>query len=279
MGLIEEIRAFADDRDWGQFHTPRNLALALSGEVGELASEFQWLTDEQALDAAAPGALRDRVSDEIADVGIYLLRMCDVLDLDFEDIVRHKLAKNAARYTVENSHGNANKQQEDHAMVIYLCPAGNPVAKQHYQDTVDTPVSISSFGAGSLRAKLDAAHPSGSAPMWGSTPGSNDLHRRKHDLMRTGDIALFYADKKFYSAAVIAVPFVDVAKASQLWGRDTSGNTWELMFSFSEVGQIDLAVETFNAAVGYAPNKYVQGFSRLDDEKSEAVVQLLGLAP
>lgn len=108
--LIGDIRTFADERDWAQFHTPRNLVLALAGEVGELAAEFQWLTDDEALVSAEPGDLRDRVAAEIADVGIYLLRICDVLSIDFEDAVLGKLAANAERYTVDKSRGNAEKQ-------------------------------------------------------------------------------------------------------------------------------------------------------------------------
>src|SRR5690242_18010034 len=105
--LVAEIRAFANDREWAQFHTPKNLALALAGEVGELAAEFQWLTTDEAESAAQPGELQNRVAAEIADVGIYLLRLCDVLEIDFEEAVRNKLRSNAARYTVEKSRGNA----------------------------------------------------------------------------------------------------------------------------------------------------------------------------
>ena len=96
--LKAEIKAFAVARDWEQFHTPKNLAMAISGEAGELAAEFQWLTAEQSnLDTLSADQL-DAISLEIADVQIYLLRLADVLKVDVSEVVRRKLAINESRF-------------------------------------------------------------------------------------------------------------------------------------------------------------------------------------
>jgi NTP pyrophosphatase (non-canonical NTP hydrolase) len=96
--LSDEIRAFAQERDWEQFHTPKNLAMAVTGEAGELAAEFQWLTPaESSPDSLTPEKF-DAISLEIADVQIYLLRLADVLDVDIQEVVRRKLAINEHRF-------------------------------------------------------------------------------------------------------------------------------------------------------------------------------------
>ncbi len=96
--LKNEIRAFADARDWEQFHTPKNLSMAIAGEAGELVSEFQWLTAEQSMRSnMSPEKLKD-VELEIADVAIYLIRLADILDIDVAEVVRKKIAINESRF-------------------------------------------------------------------------------------------------------------------------------------------------------------------------------------
>lgn len=103
-GLDHEVSSLIDDfaraRDWVRFHTPKNLAMALAGEAGELLAEFQWLTPEESARATVPGPLRDRVSDEVADVAIYLMRLADVLGIDLRDAVLAKLERNKDRFPV-----------------------------------------------------------------------------------------------------------------------------------------------------------------------------------
>jgi len=100
--LISEIRAFADARNWEQFHTPKNLSMAIAGEAGELVAEFQWLTAAQSkLESLSSEKLAD-VELEIADVAIYLLRLADVLNVDLSEAVRKKLVINEARFPKEN---------------------------------------------------------------------------------------------------------------------------------------------------------------------------------
>ena len=105
--LREALAAFAAERNWDQFHNPKNLAMALSGEVGELVEHFQWLTFEEA--QALPAATRDEVALEAADVLLYLVRLCDKCGIDLAESARRKLAINAERYPVEKAQGSAAK--------------------------------------------------------------------------------------------------------------------------------------------------------------------------
>jgi NTP pyrophosphatase (non-canonical NTP hydrolase) len=96
--LASEIKKFADARDWEQFHTPKNLSMAVAGEAGELVSEFQWLTAEQSTRAHMSQDKLKEVELEIADVAIYLIRLADVLGVDISEVVRKKLAINESRF-------------------------------------------------------------------------------------------------------------------------------------------------------------------------------------
>jgi dCTP diphosphatase len=95
--LQQRLRTFAQDRDWEQFHTPKNLAMALAGEVGELLEIFQWLSLEQS-EAVMKSERSADVEDELADVFIYLLRLADVLGVDLPKVADAKTAKNERRY-------------------------------------------------------------------------------------------------------------------------------------------------------------------------------------
>ena len=103
----DTIQKFADERNWEQFHTPKNLAMALSGEVGELTEIFQWLSEEESK------TLSDKdiqlAKEEIADIFIYLLRLSTKLNIDLEEAVIEKLKINAIKYPVELSKNNAVK--------------------------------------------------------------------------------------------------------------------------------------------------------------------------
>ena len=96
--LAAEIKKFADARNWEQFHTPKNLSMAVAGEAGELVAEFQWLTAEQSMRSnMSPEKLKD-VELEIADVAIYLIRLADILGIDVAEVVRKKIAINESRF-------------------------------------------------------------------------------------------------------------------------------------------------------------------------------------
>ena len=96
--LAERIRAFAQARDWEQYHTPKNLAMALSVEVAELLEPFQWLTAEE---AEALGQDPERLAElesELADVAIYLVRLADVLGVDLSEAIHRKMGVNEGRF-------------------------------------------------------------------------------------------------------------------------------------------------------------------------------------
>ena len=96
--LTDEVRSFADARDWYKFHTPKNLAMALAGEAGELLAEFQWLTPEESSVGSLSADQKKAIELEIADVQIYLLRLADVLDIDIASVVREKIQINESRF-------------------------------------------------------------------------------------------------------------------------------------------------------------------------------------
>jgi len=96
--LTQLLRDFAEERDWEKFHTPKNLAMALAGEAGELVAEFQWLTPTESERSGLSPEQLAAVAMEIADVQIYLLRLADVLGLDVPAVVREKLEINRTRF-------------------------------------------------------------------------------------------------------------------------------------------------------------------------------------
>jgi len=108
--LRERLREFAAERDWERFHTPKNLAMALAAESGELLEVFQWLTEAESL-ALAPKA-KAAAAEEIADVLLYLVRLADVLHIDLDDAARRKLALNAERYPADKARGSSRKYTE-----------------------------------------------------------------------------------------------------------------------------------------------------------------------
>ena len=97
-GLAAALERFADERHWPRYHTPRNLVLALTGEVGELAEIFQWLTDDEAARLAEDPARFTHLQEELADVLMYLVRLASVTGVDLDAAVRDKLVKNALKY-------------------------------------------------------------------------------------------------------------------------------------------------------------------------------------
>jgi NTP pyrophosphatase (non-canonical NTP hydrolase) len=109
VDLEAKILAFSEKRDWDQFHTPKNLIMAATSEMGELAEVLQWMNDSEAAVFLSTQSGRERISEEIADVAIYLIRLCQKLDLNFVEILSEKIKQNDLKYPVEKSKGSANK--------------------------------------------------------------------------------------------------------------------------------------------------------------------------
>ena len=108
--LAERLRRFAAERDWDQFHSPKNLAMALVAEAGELAAEFQWLTEEQSR-GPKPDELA-RIRAELADVLNYAVRLADKLAIDLIAAAHEKIADNERRYPVDRVRGSSKKYTE-----------------------------------------------------------------------------------------------------------------------------------------------------------------------
>lgn len=108
-GLVEK---FANDRDWDQFHTPKNLIMAATSEMGELAEILQWKSDLEIVSYLQSTEGRARLSEEIADVAIYLIRLCQKSDIDLIDAVKQKLEINELKYPINFAKGNATKYSD-----------------------------------------------------------------------------------------------------------------------------------------------------------------------
>nr|WP_087820432.1 nucleotide pyrophosphohydrolase [Photobacterium aquimaris] len=108
--LQSALTEFALQRDWDQFHSPKNLVMALSGEVGELTEIFQWLTPAQSQQLSAEK--KQHVSEEIADVMMYLLRLADKCDIDVMQACQQKMLQNTAKYPIDKCYGSAKKYNE-----------------------------------------------------------------------------------------------------------------------------------------------------------------------
>ena len=105
--LKARVRQFVAERDWGRFHSPKNLAMALSVEASELVELFQWLTEEES--ATLDGANRRRVAEELADVLWFLVRLSDRLGIDLLEAAEQKLAENAKKYPADKVRGQSRK--------------------------------------------------------------------------------------------------------------------------------------------------------------------------
>ena len=109
--IQQQIDDFAAQRDWKQFHTPKNLAMALSVEAAELVEIFQWLTAEQSF-LRDDSKSKQAAAEELSDILTYLLRIADILEIDLITSLRDKLVQNGKKYPVDKARGNAKKYSE-----------------------------------------------------------------------------------------------------------------------------------------------------------------------
>lgn len=110
--LEKGIFKFSEDRDWEQFHSIKNLAMALSVESSELLEIFQWMTDIDSNNVDKDSKKFPKVKDEIADIFIYLIRISSKLDINLEEAVLNKMQKNIEKYPVEKFYGSSRKYNE-----------------------------------------------------------------------------------------------------------------------------------------------------------------------
>jgi len=110
--LAQTLESFAQKRDWTQFHSPKNLVMALTGEVGELNELFQWLSEQQSSDLAKDPNSKKRVAEELADVLFYLVRTASVMGIDLNQAAIEKLAMNEQKYPAQKARGSNKKYSE-----------------------------------------------------------------------------------------------------------------------------------------------------------------------
>ena len=108
--ILSSIRNFRDERDWAQFHNPKDMAIAISIEASELLEHFLWKTPEESEQRIVDK--REEISDEIADIAVYLFELADNLNIDLTDAIENKMKKNAAKYPVDKSKGSHAKYTE-----------------------------------------------------------------------------------------------------------------------------------------------------------------------
>ena len=107
--IQNELQRFAEERDWEQYHSPKNLAVAISVEASELMELFQWCSDEQSYEMLNSKINKQRVEEEIADVFLYLLRFADRFNIDLEKVAKEKMAANRKKYPIALCRGKATK--------------------------------------------------------------------------------------------------------------------------------------------------------------------------
>lgn len=110
--LNAELRRFVDERGWDAFHDPKNLAMLLASEAGELLAELRWVPSAESDQRVRDPELRARIAAELADVGIAVLLLCQRIDLDFAVILREKIATNAERYPAKEAGGKAERPKK-----------------------------------------------------------------------------------------------------------------------------------------------------------------------
>ncbi len=109
--LIRDLREFVAERDWQQFHDPKNLAMLLASETGELVAEYRWTANTEADRLSQDPASRNRIAAEIGDIGIGLLLLCDRTGIDFVSAMRDKLQVNRRRYPPDESRGKPSREK------------------------------------------------------------------------------------------------------------------------------------------------------------------------
>ncbi len=110
--LKTKVLAFVQERDWEQFHSPKNLSMALATEAGELMEHFLWATPEKSKEIAADPIKRGKIADELADVVVYALEFANATGLDVAAAIEAKMAANAKKYPVEKAKGRSEKYNE-----------------------------------------------------------------------------------------------------------------------------------------------------------------------
>ena len=164
--------------------------------------------------------------------------------------------------------------------LVILQPCGNQGAREHYRDTIENDViidEVSDLLTESEISNLKAIYPNGRMKVWGVTPGLNGQNARKWERMSEGDVTLLAQNGAIFASAVTTFRTQNNALASELWGFDDKGQTWEYVYFLDEVKKQEIPYLNLNRAVGYKDNNVIQGFTVLSEEKSEALLETFDL--
>jgi hypothetical protein len=164
--------------------------------------------------------------------------------------------------------------------LVILQPTGNQDARIHYEDTIIKPVrleEVKKYLTAENYNELSSLYNVEEVSIWGVTRGTNDVNFNKWNKIKPGDISLFARNKKIFSSAVVTYKLHNKSLAKSLWGTNSDGDTWECIYFLDELNSRDISYELFNRVVGYSPKFVIQGFSVLDEEKSEKLITSLGL--
>lgn len=112
QSLKDRILAFAQERDWEQFHSPKNLSMAIAAEAAELMEHFLWQTAESSRNDVLTEPLREKISEEIADILIFAIEFANVAEIDIASAIREKMEKNAQKYPISKAKGRSEKYTE-----------------------------------------------------------------------------------------------------------------------------------------------------------------------
>jgi hypothetical protein len=163
---------------------------------------------------------------------------------------------------------------------VILQPSGGTAAREHYQDTIRTPVPldlIAQYVEPSDFALLAEMFPERAVPTWGVVPGDNGRNVDRWERVANGDILLFAGQGAVRATGVVRHKLRNRELALRLWSTDEDGETWEYIYFVDQITECEIPYAAFNAAAGYAAKNVIQGFEVLDDVRSAAILSVLDL--
>ncbi|MCL6605654.1 MAG: HNH endonuclease [Paenibacillus sp.] len=163
---------------------------------------------------------------------------------------------------------------------VILQPSGNKDAREHYENTIQKPVTIellAEYISEDDRQILKSFYPNGTVPTWGVTPGKKDVNIKKWEKIQVGDVTLFSANGHIFGSGVVTHKLHHKELASNLWGYNDEGQTWEYVYFLDELKQHRIPYSQFNQIVRYADNFVIQGISVLNEERSERILTVFDL--
>jgi len=161
---------------------------------------------------------------------------------------------------------------------VLVQPSGGTEAKEHYETSIRKKVRFSEHLNVLTSAELKSLNSDfgdGQAAMWGLVPGDNGINISRWDSINPGDMVVFSGKKKMFAMGIVVSKFRNAQLAKQLWGKDSKGQTWEYMYTLSDVRETDVSYTDFNSAVGDNPKNNHMGFRILNAEKSARFVEFL----